>query len=188
MRILLLTATKVESNAVLDVFGPGAKLDSKADVPFFDLGKINGARLLLVECDVRRGKASGRIPNVRSALAALRPNEVILVGLAFGMNEKEQAIGEILVSEQLLCYDVCHDGELILDQDRRRASTRLIEWLKSANRQWNSAKVRFGSVLTGEKLAPNFDFREQLLRYEAEAIGGEMDAAGWYISGHDAKA
>ncbi len=40
------------------------------------------------------------------------------------------------------------------------------------------AKVHFGSVLTGEKLDDNVDFRDQLISFEQEAIGVEMEDGG----------
>jgi nucleoside phosphorylase len=43
-------------------------------------------------------------------------------------------------------------------------------------------KVHFGLMLSGEKLADNINFREQLRQLEPEAIGGEMEGAGLYAA------
>ena len=47
--------------------------------------------------------------------------------------------------------------------------------------------VRFGVLLTGEKLVDNIDYREELRRFEPEAIGGKTEGAGLYAASHDRK-
>ena len=59
--------------------------------------------------------------------------------------------------------------------------------LPCADLLWDGAKVRFGVVLTGEKLVDNIDFRDQLRSFEPEAIGGEMEGAGLYVACQDKK-
>jgi hypothetical protein len=71
--------------------------------------------------------------------------------------------------------------------DKPHASPWLINHFKSANLLWKGAKVRFGVVLTGEKLVDNVDFRDQLRGFELEAIGGEMEGAGLYVACQDKK-
>ena len=63
----------------------------------------------------------------------------------------------------------------------------MIDYLRSADLYWEGARVRFGLVLTGEKLVDNKDYREQLREFEPEAIGGEMEGAGLYVACQDAK-
>jgi nucleoside phosphorylase len=41
--------------------------------------------------------------------------------------------------------------------------------------------------MTGDKLVDNVDYRKQLQAFESEAIGGEMEGAGLYVSGYDHK-
>jgi hypothetical protein len=116
-----------------------------------------------------------------------------MVGIAFGVNDQKQSIGDILVTEQLRLYDLqrvgLQDGqyEIILRGDKPHASGWLINHFKSADLIWDGAKVRFGVVLTGEKLVDNIDFRDQLRSFEPEAIGGEMEGAGLYVACQDKK-
>ena len=42
-------------------------------------------------------------------------------------------------------------------------------------------------ILSGEKLIDNIDYRDQLLKLDNEAVGGEMEGAGLYVSSHDHK-
>ena len=50
--------------------------------------------------------------------------------------------------------------------------------LQSAAQDWDKGCVTFGLLLSGEKLIDREDFRDQLLAFEPEAIGGEMEAVG----------
>ena len=42
-------------------------------------------------------------------------------------------------------------------------------------------------ILSGERLIDNIDYRDQLLNLEKNAVGGEMEGAGLYVSSHDHK-
>nr|WP_292996337.1 hypothetical protein [Nitrosomonas sp.] len=112
-----------------------------------------------------------------------------MVGIAFGVDEQKQAIGDILVSKQLMLYEVQRvgTGEIVPRGDRPHSASRLINYLYNAHLDWDGAEVRFGLVLTGEKLVDDLDYRESLKKLESEAIGGDMEGAGLYASCHDAK-
>jgi|GEM_PF-6990164 len=111
-----------------------------------------------------------------------------MVGIAFGVNKQKQSIGDILVTEQLCLYDLqrvgTQDGqdEIILRGDKPHASSWLINHFKSADLQWDGAKVHFGALLTGDKLVDNIDYCDRLSNLESEAIGGEMEGAGLYVA------
>ena len=129
-----------------------------------------------------------------SLIHIFSPSAVIMVGIAFGINETKQKIGDVLVSRQLMLYDLQRIGTaeggsaLIVPRgDRPHASGRLISYLQNAELDWDSAQVHFGLVLTGEKLVDNVDFRDQLRHLESEAVGGEMEGAGLYVACQDAK-
>jgi hypothetical protein len=47
--------------------------------------------------------------------------------------------------------------------------------------------VRHGLILTGASLIDDIDYRDQLLKLEGEAIGGEMEGAGLYVSSQEHK-
>ena len=47
---------------------------------------------------------------VDKAIRALRPGAVIAVGIAFGVSERDQSIGDLLLSKQLRLYDLQRAG------------------------------------------------------------------------------
>jgi nucleoside phosphorylase len=111
------------------------------------------------------------------------------VGVAFGIDEKKQSIGDILVSTQLKLYDLQRIGSGSIPRgDKPHASPRLTNHFMSfAHAGWKGATVRSGVILSGEKLIDNIDYRDSLLEYEPEALGGEMEGTGVYVPCHDKK-
>jgi len=114
---------------------------------------------------------------------------IIMVGIAFGIAPERQRIGEILVSKQLLAYELQRVGTSVSSEavvrsrgDRPSASPRLLDRFRNGEMDWTGAQVRFGLVLSGDKLVDNQDFRDKLLAMEPEAIGGEMEGAGLYAA------
>jgi len=72
--------------------------------------------------------------------------------------------------------------------DRPHASSQLLNRLKAAKLTWSGIpQVQFGTMLSGEKLIDNEDFREELVSHVREAIGGEMEGAGLYAACQDKK-
>ena len=190
--VLLVTATHVESKAVLDVFGQATAQNAQQHPIdgwiYFDLGTINGMRLFLVQSEAGAVGPGGSSQTVQRGIEALSPMAIIMVGIAFGMNEERQALGDILVTTQLCQYELQRVGKKRIQRsDKPRASPQLISHLRNAQLLWQGPEVHFGLVLTGEKLVDNIDFREQLRKLEPEAIGGEMEGAGLYVSCLDQK-
>ena len=195
--LLLVTVTKVESLAVLAAFqqhtGQPARIAPRGDKTYHDLGTVNGTRVRLVLSEMGAGGLGGAQQTVSKAIDELGPAAVVMVGIAFGVDEKKQDIGDILVSENLRLYELQRVGakrgqqKIILRGARPDSSRWLLDAFKNADLHWQGAKVRFGCVRTGEKLVDNLDFREQLRAFEPEAIGGEMEGAGLYTACQDAK-
>ncbi|HEV7902819.1 MAG TPA: NB-ARC domain-containing protein, partial [Pyrinomonadaceae bacterium] len=198
--VLIVTVTKVESTAVLKVFreatGQAAKPTQIGDRTYQDLGYINGARVFMSQSQMGSGGLGASLQTVQKGIAALSPWAVIMVGIAFGINAEKQAIGDILVSQQLWLYDLQRvgtnkEGRLEINPrgDRPHASSSLLSRFQVADHSWDAsrAEVRFGLILSGDKLVDNVDFHGQLRQYEAEAIGGEMEGAGLYVACQEEK-
>jgi nucleoside phosphorylase len=136
----------------------------------------------MVQSEMGVGGPGGALLTVQEGIRALTPAAVIMVGIAFGLDPKGQQIGDILIAQQLLGYELQRvgtraDGAPMIRTrgDRPSASTRLLD------------RCHFGLVLSGEKLVDNQDFREQLRQLEPEAIGGEMEGAGLYAAAQRSK-
>ncbi|NER21545.1 MAG: hypothetical protein F6J96_12740 [Symploca sp. SIO1C2] len=195
--VLIVTVTKVESQAVIKAFEQEANHQvtqkSICDRVYFDLGTVNGGRVFLTQSEMGSSGLNGSSQTVAKGIDALSPLAVIMVGIAFGISEDKQAIGDILVTEHLRTYELQRIGkqdnqpQINLRGDKPPASPSLLNLFKSFDLVWDGAEVRFGVVLTGEKLVDNIDFRDQLHSFEPEAIGGEMEGAGLYVACQDKK-
>ena len=100
--LLIVTVTPVESRAVISAFqaacGHKAQAQSIEGRIYFELGALNGARVHLTQSEMGSGGPDASLLAVRKGIEALDPVAVIMLGIAFGINELKQEIGEVLVS------------------------------------------------------------------------------------------
>jgi hypothetical protein len=163
--VVLMTATNVETAAVLEVFSPLPARDRAeprrvhvGDYTFIDLGQVAGAKVVLVQCEAGSGGPSGSQLVAVDSIRIWAPNAVILVGIAFGVDKRRQAAGDILVSKQIVDYELSRVGtsatgevDVIIRGDRPPAAGRLLSRARSAVLSWEGASTSFGfSALRGQ--------------------------------------
>ncbi len=189
--VLLITVTTVEAQAVLRLFaeetGQAFQRRFIGDKTYFDLGTLSGARIMMVQSEMGAGGSGGALLVVDEGIRVLLPSAVIMIGVAFGIDDENQKIGDILVSQQLLGYELQKiatdekgQPQIILRGDRPHASTRLLDRFNCGMVDWHGPKVECGLLLSGDKLIDNQNFRDQLRKFALEAIGGEMEGTGLY--------
>lgn len=130
------------------------------------------------------------MPLVSQLVNDLSPVAVVMVGIAFGVNEQSQKIGDVLVSDKILPYD----SQKILENKTeykeipKEVGFQLLNAFKEY-REWlyylpNSelSMVYIGSILTGSRLVNDYKYRSQLISdfVDYKPIGGEMEAQGIY--------
>lgn len=189
--VLLVTATRVEAEAVLDearrYSGRKATTIHRGNQIYYDLGQVGQIHAVMVRTEAGTRGPSGSTLTISEALAALRPRAAILVGIAFGVDSEKQKMGQVLVARQLVDYELQRvgtggDGKryTVARGDRASATPGLLSRFRDGELTWHKAPLDFGVVLSGDKLVDNVAFRDQLLELEPEAIGGEMEGAGLY--------
>lgn len=204
--VLLVTVTEVEALAVF------AELQARLGRPmsrffvggkvYYDLGPIGGAGVAMVQSEMGAGGLGAALLTVQQAISDLAPAAIIMVGIAFGVDEARQRIGDLLVARQLLLYESQRVGrgqdgsvEIQFRGDRPPASPLLLDRFRSGILDWQPPaggagqppQVHFGPVISGEKLVDHQGFRDGLLRAAPDAIGGEMEGAGLYVAAHTRK-
>src|SRR5260370_12594200 len=186
--VLLVTVTEVEAKAILTLF-QGFKRRFIGDKTYYDLGIINGASTYMVQSEMGPLGPGGAFPTVWEGIKVLSPSAVVMVGIAFGVDPEKEHIGEILVSRQILDYELQLLGssseaklEILPRGSRPEASTKLLDRFRDGYLSWRGPKVHFGLILSGAKLVDNQDFRDQLRVLEPEAIVAEMKGAGLYAA------
>jgi len=186
--VLLITVTDVEAQAIFDLF-PNRNQRAIAGKIYYDLGLVGTTRTFMVQ-STGMGPVRARIC-IEEGIAALAPQIVIMVGIAFGLHPEKQKIGDILVSQQIEDYNQQKIGtgpngqrEIYARGDRISAPERLLHRFRVGRHDWPvPPDVHFGLILSGSKLVSHKDFRDELLRVAPEAIGGEMEGISLYEVG-----
>ncbi|MBA4252207.1 MAG: hypothetical protein C0442_10870 [Chlorobiaceae bacterium] len=189
-KVLIVTVAKPESTAVIDIFtdeagNPMQYVDVDGNL-YGSFGVINNFEVMHCISEMGSGGLGGSQETVRKAIEALQPKFVIMVGIAFGINEEKQKVGDVLVSKQLVTYELQRVGKqkIILRGDKPHASTSLLRRLEYADLSLEKKQycVEIGPMLSGEKLIDNKKYKEKLISLAPEAIGGEMEGAGLYVA------
>lgn len=189
--VLLVTVTEVEANAVLalakQVLGHEPSASFIGPKTYYRLGLIGQANTFMVRTEMGSGGPSGSALTVSDAIEVLQPSAIVSVGIAFGIDRAKQRIGDVLVSERLVNYELQRIGtrsrgtaKILPRGDRASASPRLLDRFRDGAMSWSEATVKFGLILSGHKLIDNLDYRNQIRKLEPESIGGEMEGAGLY--------
>lgn len=196
--VLIVTATIVETRAVLDLItketGRKPSVHHSGSSSYWDLGTIMGARIHVTQCEMGSGGPSGSTLTVAESISRLRVGAVIMVGIAFGASSAKQRIGDVLISKQVLGYELQRVSagspvpKISLRGDKPSASPRLLARCRAAAVNWLGADLHFGLLLSGEKLIDDPDYRQQLESLAGDGVvGGEMEGAGLYAAAHRGK-
>lgn len=125
------------------------------------------------------------------------PDYMILVGIGYGLREDEQTLGDVMVSTELKAMgpkkvlDRVEASDWPVVELRRGgrvpASVTLLDRFRSGSRDWSGARRHFGLILSQHVLVNSKPYIERLRKIEPDAIGGEMEGAGVYCTGHKRK-
>jgi len=195
--ILLVTATKTETKALhqkmLPLPGETGLIEMKKKTATYFIGKFGNFGVAHVECGMGAVSSNGAIITVTNAINALKPKFVLMVGIAFGLDPKKQNIGDVLVSNHILPYEIqkVSANGVIWRGSKPEASNSLRDSFKSLH-NWEftlpnleKASLELCDILSGEKLVDNLDFRQELEKLFPTAKGGEMEGAGVYSACQD---
>jgi len=196
--VVLLTFNTNESAAVIREFHPqGTPATQTLDGTTYNLLGLHGD-MRIVHRVSKQGECEAQNAT-HDAIKDWRPRAIIGVGIAFGVNASKQAIGDVLVSENVRGYElgrVNENGTFTLRTDKPPASGVLFQRfnhlhhtrLAEANACTHWPTLRLGTLLSGNKLVDNLNYRNALLALEAEALGGEMEAVGIQLAADRHKA
>jgi nucleoside phosphorylase len=152
-------------------------------------GPIGGTTVALVRSSMGSSGPGGSTLTVSDAVSRLKPWAVVAVGIAFGIDEKDSPIGQVLLSEQLAEYEPQRvgtggSGELKIVHRGRRTpgSPILLSRFRDSHLDTHGIDVKAGLLLSGEKLIDNADFKDALTEAFPDAIGGEMEGAGVFAA------
>jgi nucleoside phosphorylase len=192
-KVLLLMATAIEAAAVRAVFSPGREPDAvyRDTQTYRDYGQHGAVHVFGVSS---AGTGAPDAQNtVNRAIQEIDPKTIVAVGIAYGVDDTRQRIGDVLAATGIIGYDIARhnaDGTVHHRQPlqessrslRQRVTDRLMHGApQSARGPW--PRIELGVLLSGGGLIDNRETRDRLVRERSAAagsaiIGGEMEATG----------
>lgn len=187
--IVLLTATDIELNAVLDGLEPYPRRREVFKIfegpETYYIGKFGAFPSVVTKCRMGAISEGSVILATEQAQRIWKPKAIIMVGIAFGKDAKKQKIGDVLVASQVISYEPQRIGEPVEHRGSIPPSnpTLLNRFENVHNWSFPSADgspcgLRVGPILSGEKLIDDPEFKAALFQQFPQAIGGEMEGAG----------
>jgi len=112
-----------------------------------------------------------------------------MIGIAFGVDEKKQKIGDVLVSEGVLPYNNKRVGEKTIQRGLPAPASKILlnrfkslkTWQYLINDSIFAEKI-ISPILSGEELIDNIDRRNELIKEFPVSKGGEMEGAGLFAA------
>ncbi len=198
--ILIITATDLETKYLFDKITPLPKeeklLIATIGSHTYTIGQLGYFAIIHVQCEPGAVMSNASMLTTKDAVDFWKPKIVIMVGIAFGMNSKEDNIGDVLVSNKICSYEVKKittnengEKEEIQRSTIAEAGNILRDRFKNLGRDWehsladgSKSKILVGQIVSGEKLINNMEYKKEIMRAYPEAIGGEMEAMGVYVA------
>lgn len=196
--VLLFVATKTELEQLEQAartrgatFAPIPVPEHEKNLPrqSYWLGKIGSTRVIAVKTRIGAIGDGGSAALGLHYLQKTHATSVICLGMAFGISEKFQSFGDVLVSESVFPYDsraIVQDGQrwrYDYAQGRTyKANQVMLKVLEAHRASVTEFKVHPGCLLSGNAVIRAVSFRDDLLRWSqnvaSKVVGGEMEGAG----------
>ena len=190
-KILIVVATDIEREVIITTFEKEHSIShtEEGNLVIWKLGLIKNLEVLMVKTDMGSVGPSGSILTINEAADAVNPDFIVMVGICFGLNEADYAIGDILISKQLQNYELVRQGSngVTPRGDKIPCSAHLLTRFDSASVEWKKVKVKPGFMISGEKLSDDKEFVDYLKSTFKEAIGADMEGSGLLAVGHRKK-
>lgn len=190
---LIVTVTEIETNAthqkLKPIQGYSNILQVYDETNTYYFGVFGKYNIVHVQSNMGSIGRDSAILTISNAVKALKPKFVIMIGIAFGVDETKQKIGDVLVSEGITPYDNKRVGEETIQRGQNAPCSKLLLNRIKAVRTWEHflnkkdiAKSIFTQILSGEELVDNKERRDELVKAFPNSKGGEMEGAGLFAA------
>ena len=191
--VLYIVATDKEFERVTDFYkDKGVKLthfEIKENV-YYNLGIIRNSQVFLIKSGMGAKKPDASILTIKAAAEELKPDYMIMVGIAFGMKEERevdgkikgnQHLGEVMVSAEIEDYGSYKTTEEGITNRGSKvpADPTLLKRFSTAFALWGKTKIHTGLIVTSDVLVNREEFVDTLKQRFPDAIGGEMEGCGF---------
>ena len=189
--VVIITVTDVEKGSILELLKPN-ELSKKilkvfSESATYYIGKFGAFNTVVTKCRMGSMGLDSAILATEQALRKWNPRAIIMVGIAFGKDDKKQNIGDILIASEIISYEpqrVGENEEIIYRGSHPPSNTTLLNRFENVD-NWKFSgidnipcQIRHGAILSGEKLVDEPEFKAKLFKQFPQAIGGEMEGNG----------
>ena len=144
------------------------------DSPTYLIGIFGGHPTAVVQCDPESGGPIGSSLTVLLALKSWKPKKTIMIGVTFGLRPETQSLGDILVSSSIVDSVAPYSPQIQLSN-----SSLYQQFSKTDNWEFSSSKVFRGQLFSGDTFVDSDPFAKEILQRHSDAIGGDMESAGF---------
>lgn len=194
VQVLFLTVNDWERTALLaeikSINNKNELLRGKIKEQIYRIGFFGSYCVAQVDTSMGSTKPRNATITIMDAVNELENLKVVfLIGIAYGLNKKNQRLGDVLVAESIFPYE---NQKLIKNDNIYRgdsipAGANLCNVFRSYREDWQEplyegrlVAVHQGQVLSGEKLVNDPCFVSKVKTDFPVAIGGEMEGVGGY--------
>ena len=180
-KLLIVIATDVELDITIKSLRELSStliVDIQDDISYL-VTRVNNLEIYIVKTQMGSIGPGSSILTIESAIRNIRPDYIIMNGIAFGVNPKKQTIGDVLISKSVWNYE----SEKITENGRIPrgfiipASPKLIQMFELSAIDIG-IRIHYGTIASGEKLSDNKSFVDSLKTVQPEIIGGDMESVG----------
>ncbi len=179
-RIIIAVATRIEHEAVAKLFGkllPTVRGIRR--LPCWYAGRLNDSDVYIVKTDAGSVGVLGAEAVLIDAIDAIGPKHVISVGICFGMKPEKQALGNVLVSRQVVNYQIARVGSTKINRsDKPYSGSELLSRADNSSLDIMKGEVQLGLFVCGEYLVDDEKLIRSLRKEFPEALGGDMESYG----------
>lgn len=184
--VLVMTVTDKETAAFMKKFKylNGQKTYYIANNQTYSIGYLGKYMVAHIKSNMGAGRSDGAMLTAYDGLTDIQPKIVLMVGIAFGVDDTKQKIGDILVSEKVFPYELVkvvtkEDEQFTINRNSAVSPNQSIVNV-FRNFDLDNHSIFAGTILSGEKLVDNIDYRNSLIKLsnDENVIGGEMESCG----------
>jgi len=196
--VLVLTATQDELFEALSVLGEEKMTFSHLQFSRVYRGGIGGFQILVTQCEPGSAGVGASQATVAEVLRRF-PNVkcVVVLGICFGADPARQRLGDLVIADRIQPYEnqrVSQDrphefrgypifsGRSLFSAFNDSISSFKFDQIQDEAEKEVQAHV--GTVLSGEKLVDQEEFKLALLKQYSDAQGGEMEGVGVYCASY----
>jgi nucleoside phosphorylase len=187
--VLVLVVKKNERDAVQAAVA-AANGERPRPVPYGShivqsLGSLGGVTVLLGHAgDQGTTGPNGMTPTADDLIEACHPTSVVLTGICYGLWDKQQSIGDVIVAQRV--FDLDHrketegpDGPKIQYRGERvSSSTTLLNAFTASSADWTPPPtIHFGVLASSNTVLDSPTRRKELQDQFPEIAGGDMESA-----------